>query len=278
VVRSVGGRGVKRGEPRHHSWRLQSFNYRRRGGSPATWPAGPSVESDQEECRAPVGALGFNAARTSLASQPHSWRGSNRDKLLIVSPAHGDVAHRHVRKDNGGPNEGANVMTADTLRAWAIDPAEFPLTGILVDEARFAVGYAIHSLSSHNTQPWKFPVIADELLPDRSGRRARLDPFDRALGISRRAALVKVVCARFGLPLQAATLPKTAGPDLLARIGFPHGGRVTMEPSELLASISGPATDRIRQAAAIRVARFARRRRGPSVPRLPRRRRADVPS
>jgi hypothetical protein len=65
-------------------------------------------------------------------------------------------------------------MIADVLRAGPVDPAEFLGIGALVHKARFAVGYAILSLSSHNTQPWKGPVIADELLPDRS--RGRLSP------------------------------------------------------------------------------------------------------
>jgi hypothetical protein len=184
-------------------------------------------------------------------------------------------------------------MTGDTLRAWSIDPLEFPGTGILVDKARFAVGYATPSLSGHNTQ---LPVIADELLADRSCGRPLLDRFDRALGLSYRAALVNVVGARFGLPVETATLPQASGSERLARIGL----RVTMELNGLFASISGRATDRIRQtlerlrpraaqsryqaalnqAAAIRMARFAalmvRRRRGPSEPHPPRRRLADA--
>jgi hypothetical protein len=95
---------------------------------------------------------------------------------LIVSPAHGDAAHRRARNDNGGPNEGANVMIADALRAGPVDPAEFLGIGALVDKARFAVGYAILSLSSHNTPPWEAPVIADELLPDRSRGRPSHGP------------------------------------------------------------------------------------------------------
>ena len=56
-----------------------------------------------------------------MASQRDSLQGSNRDKLLIISPAHSYVACRHVRNDHGGPNEGAKVMTGNTLRAWTID-------------------------------------------------------------------------------------------------------------------------------------------------------------
>ena len=205
--------------------------------------AGRRVEGDQEECRTPAGARGFDAARI-CGELAHSWRGSDRDKLSIVSPAHRDVAHRPVRNHNGGPNEGANVMTRNALRAWTSDPAEFPSTGTLVDKARLAVGDAILSPSSPHTQPGKLPVIADELLltAGRSRRRRAVDRFERALGIGGGAALL--VCARCGLPVGTATLPRAAAPDLLARMSFP---RVTTAPNESLASISGRAPKRIRQ-------------------------------
>ena len=55
-------------------------------------------------------------------------------------------------------------MSGDALRAWTVDSGAFPTAGSLADKARFAVGYAILAPSSHNTQPWKFAIIGDELL------------------------------------------------------------------------------------------------------------------
>jgi hypothetical protein len=138
-------------------------------------------------------------------------------------------------------------MTGHALRAGTIDPADSLATGASVDKARFAVGYAILSLSSRNTQPWTFRVVADEFLPDCSRGRLLLEPFDRTRGSSCGIALLNLVCGRIGLPVETATRPQAAGPGLLARIGCPHGARLTMELNELFASDSARATNRIRQ-------------------------------
>jgi len=139
-------------------------------------------------------------------------------------------------------------MSADALKAWTIDSAAFPRTGALADKARFAVRYAILAPSSHNTQPWKFAVIGDELLlmADRSRSLPVVDPFDRELVISCGAALfnLRVVFAHFGVPVEITTFPQSAEPDLLARISFPYGGRVTAELNELFASITERTTNR----------------------------------
>jgi hypothetical protein len=135
-------------------------------------------------------------------------------------------------------------MTRNALRAWTSDPAEFPSTGTLVDKVRLAGGDAILAPSSPDTQPWKLPLITDELLltADCSRHRRAVDRFHR---IGRGAALI--VCARSGLLVGMATLPRAAAPDLLARLGFPLGGRVTTALNESLASNSGRAAKHIRQ-------------------------------
>lgn len=131
---------------------------------------------------------------------------------------------------------------------WTIDPAAFPSTGTLADKARFAVRYAVLAPSSHNTQPWKFAVIGDELsiIADRSRGLPVVDPFDRELMISCGAALfnLRVVFAHFGVPVEIATFPQAAEPDLVARISFPRGGSVSRELGELFASITSRTTNR----------------------------------
>jgi hypothetical protein len=139
-------------------------------------------------------------------------------------------------------------MSGDALKAWTIDSALFPRTGALADKARFAVGYAILAPSSHNTQPWKFAIIGDELLlmADRSRSLPVVDPFDRELVISCGAALfnLRVVFAYFGVPVEITTFPQAVEPDLLARISFPSGGRVSAELNELFVSITERTTNR----------------------------------
>jgi len=112
-----------------------------------------------------------------------------------------------------------------------------------------------------------------------------------------------LVCARSALPIETATLPRAAAPDLLARIGLPPGGRVTTALNEALAPISGRAAKRIRQTLERGLLRAAKSQyqnaylnqmvaiggerspqlmvrlgRGPSVPHPPRRRLEDVRS
>jgi hypothetical protein len=139
-------------------------------------------------------------------------------------------------------------MSGDALRAWTVDSGAFPTSGSLADKARFAVGYAILAPSTHNTQPWKFAIIGDELMlmADRSRSLPIIDPFDRELVISCGAALLnlRVVFAHFGVPVEIATFPQAAEPDLLVRVNFPNGGRVTTELNELFVSITERTTNR----------------------------------
>jgi hypothetical protein len=55
-------------------------------------------------------------------------------------------------------------MIGDALKPRTCDPAAFPTTGTWVDKARFAVRCTLLAPSSHNTQPWKFAIIGNELL------------------------------------------------------------------------------------------------------------------
>jgi|HubBroStandDraft_6_1064221.scaffolds.fasta_scaffold910642_1 nitroreductase len=55
-------------------------------------------------------------------------------------------------------------MSAGNLAAWNIGRSDFPRNGTAAEKARFAVGYAILAPSSHNTQPWRFVIVDDELL------------------------------------------------------------------------------------------------------------------
>jgi hypothetical protein len=93
-------------------------------------------------------------------------------------------------------------------------------------------------------------MIADQLLlmVNRSQSLTVVDPFVGERVISCAAALFKLrpVFVRFGGPVERATFPKVAGPDL-THMSFPSGERVTREHDELFVSFIEPATNRTGQ-------------------------------
>jgi len=140
-------------------------------------------------------------------------------------------------------------MSAGNLAAWNIGPSDFPRNGTAAEKARFAVGYAILAPSSHNTQPWRFVIVDDELLvcADRSRSLAVIDPFDRELIISCGAALfnLRVVFARFAVPIEVTPFPQSTDPDILARIVFPRSGSTTPDLGQLFDAMTLRATNRL---------------------------------
>ena len=139
-------------------------------------------------------------------------------------------------------------MNVSNLAAWNVDRSDFPATGTPAEKARFAVRYAILAPSSHNTQPWRFVVIGDELLvcADRTRSLPNIDPFDRELIISCGAALfnLRVALAYFNVPLEITTFPHSAEPDVVARIVFPSSGPTLNELAALFDAITQRATNR----------------------------------
>lgn len=145
-------------------------------------------------------------------------------------------------------------MTSGSFAAWEIDPKGFPRDGSVADQARCAVGWAVLAPSSHNTQPWRFTVLGDELLlsADRSRHLPVIDPFDRELILSCGAALfnLRVVFAHFAVPSVITTFPQSTDPDLVARIQFPGHGPPPAGLGELIGAIPLRATNRQSFAAA----------------------------
>jgi hypothetical protein len=139
-------------------------------------------------------------------------------------------------------------MSAENLRAWDIGPSDFPGNGTAAEKARFAVAYAVLAPSSHNTQPWRFVVLDEELLvcADRSRSLAVIDPFDRELIISCGAALfnLRVVFSHFAIPIEITTFPQASDPDILARIVFPRSGSISRDLGPLFDAITLRVTNR----------------------------------
>jgi nitroreductase len=139
-------------------------------------------------------------------------------------------------------------MGAGNLKAWNIGSSDFPRNGTAAEKARFAIAYAILAPSSHNTQPWRFVVVDDELLvcADRSRSLAVIDPFDRELIISCGAALfnLRVVFSHFAIPIEITTFPQASDPDILARVVFPRSGSISPDLGQLFDAMTLRVTNR----------------------------------
>lgn len=85
---------------------------------------------------------------------------------------------------------------------YEVDDQAFPLYDTVVEQLAFLVRYAILAPSSHNTQPWKFKVMADGIAvyADYARRLPVVDPGNRELLMSVGAAIMnlRVAAARFG--------------------------------------------------------------------------------
>jgi hypothetical protein len=113
-----------------------------------------------------------------------------------------------------------------TLEAWNLSANDFPMEGSLSEKLHFLLRYAILAPSGHNTQPWLFKVVGNniiEIYADRSRALPLVDPDDRELIISCGAALynLRLAANHFGIADEVLLLPDNHNdPDLLARISL----------------------------------------------------------
>src|SRR3712207_3109162 len=113
-----------------------------------------------------------------------------------------------------------------TLEAWNVGENDFPKGGSLSEKLHFIIRYAILAPSGHNTQPWLFKIVKNniiEIYADRSRALPLVDPDDRALIISCGAALynLRLAANHFGIADEVQLLSdQNNNPDLLARISL----------------------------------------------------------
>ncbi|MEW6736489.1 MAG: nitroreductase [Acidobacteriota bacterium] len=129
-------------------------------------------------------------------------------------------------------NTAAKPLDA-SLQYWKIIEADFPSKSSLAEQIIFCLKYAVLAPSSHNSQPWLFKIVNDdiELYADRRRALSVIDPDDRELIISCGATLfhLRTALRRFGYTFAVEPFPKPTDPDLLAVIHIGSKKRATSE-------------------------------------------------
>jgi hypothetical protein len=131
--------------------------------------------------------------------------------------------------------EGGSRSQYSSLVAWDIKENDFPKDGSLSEKMNFLLRYAILAPSGHNTQPWLFKIVGNnviEVYADRSRALPLVDPDDRELIISCGAALYNLCLAAnyFGIEDEVRLLPdKNNNPGLQARISLKYDDKGTIK-------------------------------------------------
>ena len=103
-----------------------------------------------------------------------------------------------------GPPSGEKDGGSSTPAAYQLSESDFPAGGMLVEQMRFLLRYAILAPSTHNTQPWKFRVTPEgiEIFGDYRRRLPVVDPGNRELLMSVGGAVfnLRIAAAHFHLP------------------------------------------------------------------------------
>lgn len=137
------------------------------------------------------------------------------------------------------------------FQPWNVSGNQFPKDGTKTDQMKFLLNYAILAPSSHNTQPWLFKIIGDnivELYADRTRALALVDPVDRALTISCGAALslLQIAIRHFGYAYKVELLPDSNNKDLLSRVIVDERKDPVGEENLLLETITKRRTNRLK--------------------------------
>ena len=141
------------------------------------------------------------------------------------------------------------MSNEDRLDAWQVSAADAPLEGSDAEKLEFCVRVAVLAPSGHNTQPWLFRVVGEELElhADRSRALPVVDPHDRELTIACGAALfyLRIAARTLGHEAEVSLLPDPEQPDLLARVRLGPGAPPSDEEAALFRAIPERRTTRL---------------------------------
>ncbi len=105
---------------------------------------------------------------------------------------------------------------------WRVVEEPFPDFGNSVEKLQFFLNFAVLAPSSHNSQPWLFRLLGNEveLYADRTRSLHVVDPTDRELIVSCGAALyhLELSMKHYGYLGGTEILPDSGDADLLARV------------------------------------------------------------
>ncbi|MBD0359524.1 MAG: nitroreductase [Nitrososphaeraceae archaeon] len=137
------------------------------------------------------------------------------------------------------------------LQAWNVSENRFPKEGRRTEALKFLLNYAILAPSSHNTQPWLFKIVTEniiELYADRTRALPVVDPEDRALTISCGAALfhLQIAIRHFGYAYKLELFPYSNNQDLLARVIIDGRKEPISEENSLFEAITKRRTNRLK--------------------------------
>ncbi|MEZ4701553.1 MAG: nitroreductase [Rhodothermales bacterium] len=131
---------------------------------------------------------------------------------------------------------------------WNIAEGGFPSRGSASQKLKFLLNYAVLAPSLHNTQPWSFRVLDDEVefFADASRAMTVLDPEHRQLVISCGAALfnLRMAIKHYEHTPIVHTFPDQDKPHLLARVRIVAPGEATPLEQQLFAAIKKRRTHR----------------------------------
>lgn len=88
-------------------------------------------------------------------------------------------------------------MEKDNYFAWNIDIDSFPQNGIIQEQLKFLIGFAVLAPSGHNSQPWEFSIEGDSIFiwVNKERSLSASDPLGRQLMISVGCALENLLVA-----------------------------------------------------------------------------------
>ncbi len=135
-----------------------------------------------------------------------------------------------------------------SVDAWQVKESDFPVNSSNEEKLKFLLNYAVLAPSSHNTQPWKFNVSANEIevFSDKTRWLTVADADQREFYISIGCALENLLIAagHFGYVSEVQYFPEHNRTDLVAMVRLIPEGKLENEGPGLFQSILERHTNR----------------------------------